>query len=490
MPPVGRPGGGGRGPVHVPFSKFPLSASSDGRYLQTPNGTPFRLHGDSFWEIFNELDSTEVDTVLADCQSRGFNALITQATNSVKYVASSHAPGAKGASDAKPWLLNISGGTWAGTFANHDAAFSSPNPTYWDWVDYVIARMRTYGILSIIDFSYDGFNGGADDGWWQDMSNAGNTQAVCFEFGRWLGTRWRNHQNLILDLGVDMFPTTGSEASARKRKMAEGLRAAGCGHLMTGHYQRSSDANDYAEYADLITLNSVYPGAGGSGYAPPHGRCRRAYNRSPAVPAVMVEGEYEFEFANTRRQVRENLWWSQLSVIGGTFYGNGAIWTFASAGDAMAGGGTFAAGWASHLSDPGRVDHQRMGAFLNERQWHTLVPNGLGSIGTLITSGGGSAQTIGSVGTADTNDGTDYVAAAANPGGTLLVAYRPHGNSSSVVFDATKMSGAFSARKFDPTNAAVTTLGTGIANTGTYTFSSPGANNAGDNDWVYLLEKD
>lgn len=461
--------------VKEDVARLLLRASSDGRYLINELGVPFRIHGDSAWTIFNELDSTELEVYLADCRARGINTLIVQATNSVKYVESSHAPGAKGVGDAKPWLLNTSSTTWTGVFANHDAAFSSPNDTYWDWVDYVIRRCRAYRIVLIIDPMYMGFNAGAADGWWQDLHNTSNTQAVCFAFGQYLGARWAQHPNLIIDIGTDMFPTSASEDSARMAKIFDGLLDAGCRQLVSAHYARSSDALDYADYASRIGLNSVYPGAGGSGYAPSHGRGRRAYNRSPAMPCVTVETKYEGEFSFTRRQVREQGWWAYLSCIGGACYGNGTIWVFDT-------------GWATHLSDPARVDHQRMGAFLDARPWWTLVPSGLGSIGTLVTAGGGSAQTLGSVGTGDTNDGTDFVAAAANPAGTLLVAYVPHSHTGSVTIDRTKMSANFTARWFDPTNASYTAIGTDIAHTGTQAFTIPGANSDGANDWVLVLE--
>ncbi|MEK7077024.1 MAG: hypothetical protein AAB967_02225, partial [Patescibacteria group bacterium] len=94
-----------------------------------------------------------------------------------------------------------------------------------------------------------------------------------------------------------MFPTTGSEDSARFLKILEGLQDAGCTQLVSAHYKRSSDARDYADYAASITLNSVYPGTGGASgtFGPTRGRCRAAYAKTPAMPAVSVEDRYEGE---------------------------------------------------------------------------------------------------------------------------------------------------------------------------------------------------
>lgn len=474
-----------RAGVYVPRLK--LRAGPGGRYLVSGGGRPFRVQGDTAYGLFNELDATELETFLADCQSRGVNMLVAQATNPVRYVTSSHAPGAKGAGDVNPFL-NASGGTWnqdptfrdnilngvSGTATgNFDADFSRPVAAYWDWVEYVLARCAAYGIVVNLAFHYMGFGDGSNDGWWQTLLQSRHTQAVCFAFGQYLGARFVNHPNLIHNIGVDMFPTSGSEGSARMRKIAEGLKDQGCTHLFTAHYKRSSFAKSYTDFADLVTLNCVYPGAGGSSYAPSHGRCRLAYALDPAIPGFMIEGKYEREFTFPRYQIREQGWWAHLSSIAGAVYGHGEIWPFNT-------------GWASHLADAARVDHQRMGAFFDARDWSALVPNGLGA-GTLITSGGGAAQTLGAVGASDTNDGNDYVAAACNARGTLWVGYVPDAHTGIVRVDMTKLRGTPTAAWFDPSNGSSQSAGTGLSNSGTHDFTVPGANNAGANDWVLEL---
>jgi len=80
------------------------------------------------------------------------------------------------------------------------------------------------------------------------------------------------------------------------------------------------------------------------------------------------------------------------------------------------------------------------------------------------------------------------VAAAAAPSGTLLVAYVPPAHSGPITVDMQAMSGATRARWFDPTSGAYTTIGTGLANTGARTFTTPGSNSAGERDWVLVLD--
>jgi len=50
------------------------------------------------------------------------------------------------------------------------------------------------------------------------------------------------------------------------------------------------------------------------------------------------------------------------------------------------------------------------------------------------------------------------------------------------------MSGLVRARWFDPTSAAYSGAGTGLANSGTFQFTPPGNNSAGASDWVLVLD--
>jgi hypothetical protein len=50
------------------------------------------------------------------------------------------------------------------------------------------------------------------------------------------------------------------------------------------------------------------------------------------------------------------------------------------------------------------------------------------------------------------------------------------------------MSAPSSARWFDPTNATYTEIATGLANSGTLSFTPPGNNSAGQRDWVLVLD--
>jgi hypothetical protein len=98
-------------------------------------------------------------------------------------------------------------------------------------------------------------------------------------------------------------------------------------------------------------------------------------------------------------------------------------------------------------------------------QNHTVVTSGYGTFGDL-----------------------DYVTAASTPDGKLAIAYVP--SSRTINVDMGTFSGPVTARWYDPTNATFTAaIGGGpLPNNGAVSIATPGANAAGDDDWVLVLE--
>jgi hypothetical protein len=434
-------------------------------------GRPFLVVADTAWSLFTELTHSQVREFFRDRRSRGVNALRVQVSSPVKFDAAQNAPAAVGAGGALPFTTAAAGGAWNGTGS---ADFATPNNTYWNWVDVVFREAATYGIVLIADYAYMGFDNGAE-GWWGHFSAGANTQSVCEGFGTYLGNRWKNHENLIIGMGTDMFPTSASESSARFLKILDGLQAAGCSQLVVAQYGASSDGRDYSDYNSRVTLNGVYPQLGGTTY-PTHGRCRRAYNRSPAMPALMLEPDYEGTGDAEGVERRENIWWSFLSTNCGVVVGNSTLWKLLS-------------GWESLLGTPGIVELGIWANFTRAIPWSELVPRGLGGISDFVTANGGSAQTLGSVGTADNDEGNDWVAAAVTPSGTHMVAYRPDAHKSVLVtftIDMSVMGGTSFGTWINPATGAEQSAGSGFANSSTRTFTPP-ADHAAGGDWVLWL---
>jgi hypothetical protein len=235
--------------------------------------------------------------------------------------------------------------------------------------------------------------------------------------------------------------------------------------LFSAEWDSGMIATDQASFGSSMTLNGAYSFAGDV-----NNLGRRAYSRSPVEPAYLLEEPYDEEGPDgngvnpsATQPVRRFQWWGWLSTIGGYMSGNGYIWPFTSI-------------WVNHLNTQGARDMARLNTFIGSIPWYDLAPSGLNGMRTLITSGGSSAGSA------------DYVAAAATADGTLMVAYVPPAHSGTITVDMRALSGPGRARWFDPTSAAYTTIGTGLANTGSRTFTPPGNNSAGAKDWVLVLD--
>jgi hypothetical protein len=137
--------------------------------------------------------------------------------------------------------------------------------------------------------------------------------------------------------------------------------------------------------------------------------------------------------------------------------------------------GTFAAmNTATGVLSDGHKQFGAMAQIMNAFPWWLMLPASVGGVGSLITSGGG------------TTGGQDWVAAAADPAGSILMAYVPPAHTGPITVAASMMAHSFTAYWIDPTNATKTTIGT--FSPSSQTFSTPGANSYGSTDWVLLLQ--
>jgi hypothetical protein len=115
-----------------------------------------------------------------------------------------------------------------------------------------------------------------------------------------------------------------------------------------------------------------------------------------------------------------------------------------------------------------------LNTFVRSISWWNLVPSGLGGMRTLVTNNAGS---------------TDFntVSAAAASDGSLIVAYVGPSHSGSFDIDMGALRSPARARWFDPSSGTYTQIASGLANSGTYTFTPPGNDSGGYADWVLVI---
>lgn len=545
-----------------------MRVATAGRYLVDSAGQPFRCHGEASWDAHINLSRADWRAYLADRKAKRINALFTYFSNPVAYANGSSAPwlsslGGSGAGAAAlPFLKNISGGTWNGdpTFANHDASFANPNDAYYAQVLAFFQDAEAYGMAIFAGLCYLGFGSGAADGWYQTLSNTGNTQTVCNTFGQYLANGstvfagFKTLSNLVLFVGGDTFPAVSSEAAARVKQMLQGFQSAGgTQQLVTSHWQHDYLSADQTDLSSLLTVWHSYTHAvPESTMASTAAMVRQSYSNATTQPVVLLETYYWGDHGATRHDLRLFGWHAAISSPGGYIQGYTPLWTWVTSADGTTDGaitgstawqgskaytlnqyashqtgggsgwylattaGTSAAsggptgtgtgitdgsvvwsfvgavsgnlgGYANIMNAPAVLDHQVMGNLFATIPWWLLVPSGLGSMGTIITSGGGTAPVYTDGSSGNASGGLDYVASAADPGGTVLLAYCPNANGGTFSVDMTKMRGTTTAWWLDPTTGNSTAISSSLANTGTHSFTTPGTNAGGDSDWVLVL---
>lgn len=483
---------------NAPPSIFPLTVSSNGRYLRKNDGTPFLVCADTTWSSFVNLPLASVTSYFSTLVSQGFNSLMG---NAIEHHYTVVKP-PKERSGLLPFTQRLDGATYTGSpngttgaagtqgqFASDN--YGSPssqspdctfiNNSYWQNVEAVLDAALANNLLVFVWPGYLGFHAG-DEGWmlemtqWDAVTGAGGftgqsfanaSKSKLWNYGAWLAARWKNYPNIVWTMGGD-YGTNSQTLSTAERaavvSLVAGMKsvAGQQSTLWTAHWDRPCISDDNLISGVTWDINFCYCDEAVAEV------CRRGYSTA-AKPSVLGEYNYEDGLFGGSVPWRKYTWWGFLGGAAGGFYGHEQLWRFDD--------GTPGTDWQTLLATQARLDVVRQFAFLKSKPWHRMVPNGLGSIGTLITAGGGTASP----------QSTDYVAAAATPERDLLLAYVPPAHTGSVTVDMTKLGASVTARWFDPANATFTSIGT-FANTGTHAFTTPGNNSAGDADWLLVLE--
>jgi hypothetical protein len=418
---------------------YPLKASANNRYLVDRDGRPFLIAGDAPQSLIGNLSLAEAITYLENRRAHGINALwINLLCNS------SSACRADGSTFDRIPPFGVPGD------------LSTPNPDYFQRADDMICLAATYGMVVILDPI-------ETIGWLKILE--ANGVAKAFEYGRYLGSRYRDFPNLIWMHGCDFQSWRNPAHRALVQAVARGIRSTDPNHPHTVELNfLSSGSLDDPSWAPLIELNAAYT------YYPTYAQVLKEYDRNDFKPVFLVEANYEFE-RNARtdggstQNLRRQAYWTALSGATGQLYGSFYSWRFAR-------------GWQAHLDTPGITQFAYMHRLFAARKWYELVPD---QTHTVVTDGRGQFSATGSI-TTDT-----YSTAARTSDGSLVMAYLP--TIRTISLDMSKLAGIATARWFDPTNGTYAAIdGSPFMNSGGRQFAPPGKNSAGDGDWVLVVE--
>lgn len=441
---------------------YPLTISENNRYLVQQDDKPFLMNADTAWFVFDELATEDYEVYLDRRAATGFNTLQIMA----------------------PWHYSRSNFYGEDPFTVQ-GDLSTPNEAWWARVDTFVAKAAARDMLVNMVPLWLGYTN-AEWG----IALPRNSPETCFEFGEFLGERFKDKHNVMWTLGGDHDPTP--DIYEREDQIGLGIHSKAPHHLISAHTGENKSSVDMYGDTDWLTVNATYtyfPEWYDKGSTPVYVQSQTDYERSRTMPFFLMESGYE-DTGHTGQGgivgaeiVRRQAYWSALSGSTGFAYGNVDIWPFKTDGDPPA--------WLEALEDPGATQVSHAYRMLSARDWHDLVPDFDHAV---VTDGFGTYWKRG------VDNGNDYVTTARTANGSLVIAYIPPNaplpedapddtavQSRTLTVDMTQLDGEATASWFNPVDATYTIIGS-FPNTGTRTFTTPGDNGDGNSDWVLLIE--
>ncbi len=436
------------------FRHGAIRVAEDRRHFAHADGTPFFWFGDTWWMgLVKRLRWPEdFQTLAADRCEKGFTV--------VQLVAGLYPD--MPAFDERG--LGDGGYPW-------EPLYARIRPEYFNAADCRVQHLVEQGLVPCVL--------GA---WGYHLPWLGTEKMK--QHWRYLIARWGAYPVIWCAAGEQAMPWYNSgnkpaETEQLRREWTEVIRfirqTDPFRRLLTTHPRRN--ARD--ELLDPTLLDFEMQQSGHSRPAPQHAAAAlEGWNRPPLMPVIAGESRYEGLQVPTSwpkpgeprsepirylslgaREAREAFWAHLLnSGCAGHTYGANGIWQvnlpekrFGASPGGHDWGDT---PWREAMNLPGSSQLARAKKFLLTLPWHRLTPA--------------------------PNLFTGATSAAATPDGRCALAYSVAGNS--LVVDRAKLAQPVNARWFDPTSGKLQ------AARGTDQFSPPGPNDAGDNDWVMLLE--
>jgi hypothetical protein len=437
--------------------------SSNRRYLVDQDNIPFLMVGDAPQTLIANLSVAEAEIYMANRQKYGINTLWINL------------------------LCNYSDG------CNKDAStfdgiapfvtsgdLSTPNPAYFQRADEVLKIAEAHDMVVLLD--------PIETSSWLGMLRANGTDAA-FTYGRWLGNRYKDFPNIVWMHGNDFQSWRDTADDALVQAVARGIRTTDKNHIHTVelNYLTSGSLDD-PSWASLIDLNAAYT------YFPTFAQVLTEYDRPDFKPVFMVESNYEFEHipntdGGSLQNLRRQEYWTMLSGAIGQVYGSAHTWRLEK-------------GWETKLDTLGVMELSYMKNLFAPRRWYDLIPDRshtvmtagynraaeyIGRLSAYLGNRGRLLTTLKKMTNLASVSGSTYAAAARTSDGSLVIVYMP--SPRTVTVDMSKLSGLASARWYDPTSGMYTGVsGAPFANSNMRQFTPPGTNQAGDGDWVLVLE--
>ena len=308
-------------------------SKENSHYLTYQDGKPFFWLADTGWEMIHRLSRAEMETYLENRKTKGFNIIQTVLISEFIH------------SDKLTNFYNDS------IFVNENperpAVTPGNNPEnakeydYWDHVDYAVKTAECKDIYLALVPTW---------GEWvipRTDKALFNTSEQTYNYGWFLGNRYRNSKNIIWILGGDRHPDERPNGLELWRAMAEGIadgtnnikkmdgKADYSTTMMTYHSFDSSskwfhddkwiDFDMWGSYHAEVNNNKCYQQVTADWNLPGP---KPTINGEPCYEAAGINYAIEDNGYFTSTDVRMAAYWSVFSGAAGFTYGAQSIWQF------------------------------------------------------------------------------------------------------------------------------------------------------------------
>ncbi len=440
------------------------------RHFADTLGQPVFLIGDSPQNLPQKLTIDEMHAYFSDCRSKGINLC---------WVCIDGQPTASPIKEAPVDRKENPEFLPGGTPANWD--LSRVNPAYFaETIDSVLSMAEYYGIyINLMPMSQC---------YWSPENIKANSPEKCFNYGVFLGKRYKNYRNILWLFGNDNLD------SSRQCPIARGILSTGDKHLMSIHvYNRSvwgpdpkdparGESGNFFKHVPRstmtwVTYNNLYSDMTVFNQAR---FIYYEYKKKDIMPIIMSEGPYQ-KLSAYNWQVATNMVSRSLNfrvALGGGFggaYTYGCDWLQRDTQP-----------WNKYLDSGARKDIKYFSDLIRNRKWWNLAPDWDRKFLTKTSLDSGSYI-----------ENDNYTIAAWDTAyGKLGIVYCT--TSQTVSLDLSKMSGKITVRWYDPTSGKYQDAkGSPFQNQGFRDFTTPDRphhefNTDGSeetsNDWVLVAD--
>ncbi len=369
-----------------------LQVSPNGRFLVTENGEPFFWLGDTAWELFHRCTKEEAVTYLKKRKSQGFNVIQAVALAELDGLHTPNAYGELPLIDANP---------------------ATPNPRYFDQMEDIIlvaAELNMY-IALLPTWGDKLFKAGWGIG--PEIFTVEN----AYHYGKWIGNRYRNQENIIWIIGGDRHPREGTEDVDIWRSMAEGVAEGFGGHqktLMSFHPQPKENGGSSTWFHEDNWLDfNMHQ----TGHCPGNSYLNITHDYELPLVKPVLDGEPMYEDHpvcfnakekgySLARDIRRIMYWNVFAGACGQTYGCHDIWQMYDLDKTSINGPLRP--WHEALELPAANQVVHLKNLMLSRPYLTRIPDQ-----SLIVT--------------PQSDGTDYVIATRDENGAYAMVYFPTG---------------------------------------------------------------